>query len=79
MMMRRLRGTSVVPVVELRAKPMKTQFGTKQRPFFKIVDWRDLSVDDAKAAHAPSLIGAPIKQIATKEEFDDEIPTFDAG
>jgi hypothetical protein len=40
--MRKLRGEHVVPVVELSAKPMKTQFGTKQRPHFNITDWRNL-------------------------------------
>jgi hypothetical protein len=41
--MRALRGSAVVPVVELACKPMKTRFGSKQRPEFSIVGWRELA------------------------------------
>jgi hypothetical protein len=34
---------TVLPVVELASAPMKTRFGLKQRPEFKIVSWRSIS------------------------------------
>jgi hypothetical protein len=42
--MRALRGQSVVPVVELANKPMKTRFGQKLRPEFKVMSWVELGV-----------------------------------
>lgn len=39
--MRMLRGDNVLPVVTLTERPMKTRFGTKSRPAFDIVDWRE--------------------------------------
>jgi hypothetical protein len=39
--MRMLRGDSVLPVVELGERPMKTKFGTKSRPSFNIVSWKE--------------------------------------
>jgi hypothetical protein len=40
--MRFMRGNAVAPIVRLDSRPMRTSFGTKQRPEFTIVDWRDL-------------------------------------
>jgi hypothetical protein len=40
--MRALRGNNVTPLVELSTKPMKTKFGQKLRPEFKIVRWIEL-------------------------------------
>jgi hypothetical protein len=40
--MRLLRGDHVVPLVELQSRPMKTKFGTKQRPHFHVIEWRNL-------------------------------------
>jgi hypothetical protein len=74
-LMRVLRGNKVVPLVELSTKSMKTQFGQKLRPDFKIIDWRNLG----EQASAVEQIGQPVKPVTTKEEFNDEIPTFDAG
>jgi hypothetical protein len=82
-MMRKLRGVNVVPFVELSAKPMRTQFGVKQRPFFKIVDWRDLSGESQTAITSPMLpmleVGASVKPVSTEEILDDEIPAFSQG
>jgi len=74
-MMRALRGAHVVPLVELSAKPMKTQFGVKQRPFFKIIDWRNLSGETP----APQAIGSSVEPVSTEEFLNDELPTFDAA
>jgi hypothetical protein len=85
-MMRALRGANVVPVVELSAKAMKTKFGTKQRPHFKIIDWRELGGPRVAPASPPSAIagphaaaaiehvGSPVKPVTVAEELDDEIP-----
>ncbi len=77
--MRALRGDKVVPVVELDAKPMKTQYGTKLRPEFKIVDWRDFGGETAPAVPTTPVapqIGKPVEPVTSAEEFDDEIPPF---
>jgi hypothetical protein len=37
--MRMLRGTRVMPLVELSSKPMKTKFKMGERPDFRIVSW----------------------------------------
>ena len=36
---RTLRGSNVVPLVNLSKRPMKTNFGVKFRPEFEIADW----------------------------------------
>lgn len=64
-MMRALRGEKVVPVVELASKPMKTKFGTKLRPFFKITDWRELSGQTMQPVPAP--VAPPVKPVPTIE------------
>jgi hypothetical protein len=40
--MQMLRGRSVIPVVTLGNRPMKTAYGQKMRPHFEIVQWRAL-------------------------------------
>jgi hypothetical protein len=76
--MRALRGDKVVPVVELSSKPMKTKHGTKQRPEFTVVEWREL---DALTSPAPTPaiehMGTPVTEPSLKEEMNDEIPWDD--
>jgi hypothetical protein len=78
--MRALRGAAVFPVVALESRPMKTQFGTKQRPEFSIIDWRDLggtggTGNPALESTPPRAIeGKPVKAPTTAETLDDEIP-----
>jgi hypothetical protein len=60
--MRALRGKNVVPVVELDSRPMKTKFGTKMRPEFRIIEWRDLPGGD----------GGGVPQIAPPSAPDGE-------
>jgi hypothetical protein len=81
--MRLLRGEQVVPVVELGNKPMATKFGTKLRPDFTIVEWRNLG--RAAAVSAPAVSTALSHEIGTKveaptlaEELNDAIPDFGA-
>jgi len=73
--MQRLRGGNALPVVKLEAKPMKTKFGTKQRPEFTIVEWREIggTGEEVKAIeHQP--IGKPVAQPTVSEELNDQIP-----
>jgi hypothetical protein len=82
-MMRTLRGANVAPVVELSAKPMKTKFGTKQRPHFRIIDWRELggppatpppAIGGPQAVAAIEQLGSPVKPVSTAEAFNDQVP-----
>ena len=68
--MRFMRGQGVLPIVELFNKPMKTKFGGKLRPEFKIVGWRD--------AGGPSVpqIASGLKEVSEPtlaEEMRDEL------
>jgi len=59
--MRALRGRRAMPIVNLAERPMKTKFGMKLRPHFKIIDWK-IPGDDAKAVPAkptPPQISGP--------------------
>jgi hypothetical protein len=46
--MRALRGSRVMPIVNLSERPMKTSFGMRRRPHFEIIGWKTPG-DDAKA------------------------------
>jgi hypothetical protein len=68
--MRLLRGTDVVPIVELSSAPMRTRnFGIKQRPDFKIVDWRNFG-----SGNATPQIGGPVGPATPSQELNDTIP-----
>jgi hypothetical protein len=64
--MRAMRGDNVVPLIELANKPMKTKYGQKLRPYFKVAEWRNLGVS---LNTAPQIV-APV---STSEELDDKI------
>jgi hypothetical protein len=68
--MRRLRGTGVLPVVKLESRPMKTKFGTKQRPEFAIVEW----IDGFGGGEVKAIEHKPVKAPTASEELNDEIP-----
>jgi len=75
--MQRLRGGNALPVVKLESRAMKTKFGTKQRPEFTIVEWREIGGGggEVKAIeHKP--VGKPVKTPTASEELNDEIPSF---
>jgi hypothetical protein len=56
----------VLPVVQLATSSMKTRYGVKPRPDFKIVDWRGgTPLAPAEQAENAEPFGVP---------FDDEIP-----
>jgi hypothetical protein len=65
--MRELGHPDAMPIVELSAEPMKTKFGQKSKPVFKIVKWHGGGNGNdrgSKEIAPPSL----------KEEMADEIP-----
>jgi len=83
--MRRLRGVAAAPIVKLDSRPMKTNFGTKLRPEFVVVEWRELAdqpevkaiehkpkADKAEAAKP----GRPFAPLTLSEELNDELPNF---
>jgi hypothetical protein len=81
--MRMLRGSDVVPIVRLDKAPMKTRHGTKQRPDFIPVEWRQVggAVIEQQPAQAiehkqeePTTPGKPVEPVTLKEELNDEIP-----
>jgi hypothetical protein len=82
--MRALRGLNVVPLVELTSAPMKTKFGEKLRPEFRVVEWRDLGgtgeaplLDKPHGAEQKPRATLPGKKAAepsVKEELNDSIP-----
>jgi hypothetical protein len=64
--MRKIRGERVFPLVELGAKPMKTKFGLKMRPEFRIIDWRGLG-----GTPLPALPpGKPIAAQVSADQFN---------
>jgi hypothetical protein len=72
-------GLRIRPMVVLKAKPMKTRFGLKQRPHFEIIEWRDLAPVPAApttpiAPPTSVAIGAPVNEPTLAEELKDSIP-----
>ena len=75
--MRALRGAAVFPVVTLDSRSMKTKVGSKQRPEFSIVNWRDLGGTGTPAVEntPPRAIeGKPVKTPTAAEALNDDIP-----
>lgn len=73
--MRRLRGEQVYPVVTLADTHMRTKYGGRQRPHFKIVRWVNLGGEGAAlpAPQAPLIVGQSVKEPDLKEELGDEV------
>jgi hypothetical protein len=91
MWMRRLRGPSVHPVITLADAFMKTKWGGRQRPHFKIVRWVRLGGEGGEVEALPpptppppqttAQSDLPLKEVeepSLKEEMGDEIPFDDA-
>jgi hypothetical protein len=76
--MRKLRGADVIPVVELANKEMKTKYGTKLRPEFKIVDWRRIGGGPAPQIEQPKPEPAKkltkVAEPTLREELNDDMP-----
>ena len=81
--MRRTRGPNVYPVVTLSDTHMRTRFGGRQRPHFKIVRWVRLG-GEVGALPPPPTTPTPassaqsesplVPEPSLAEEMDDEIP-----
>ena len=90
MWMRRLRGPNTYPVILLTDTFMKTNWGGRQRPHFRIVRWVRLGGEsDQTVAALPAPVSSPatpqaqldlpeVKEPSIKEEIGDEIPFNDA-
>jgi hypothetical protein len=63
-----MRGEKVIPMIELSSKPMRTRFGMKSRPDFKILDWVNFGGPSASA------IAALITKLTPAEIINDDIP-----
>jgi hypothetical protein len=84
--MRRYRGESTLAVVELSSKPMRTRFGERPRPFFRILEWRASSGGTAalpvalpkQLAAAPAvtapLPGNKVEAPTLQEQLNDSLP-----
>jgi hypothetical protein len=81
---RRLRGQNVYPVVTLSDTFMKTRFGGRQRPHFKIVKWTRLGGEGGEVAALPPPPTTPspatasdlpsVQESSLAEELDDDLP-----
>ena len=75
--MRKLRDNNVVPQVELTSKPMKTRFGVKPRPDFKILSWHGMGGSTPpQIEHQQQILPGltRVKPVTVAEELNDEIP-----
>jgi hypothetical protein len=84
MWMRRLRGPNVYPVVTLSDTFMKTKWGGRQRPHFKIVRWVRLGDEGSEVEALPPPTTAQsdvplstVEEPTLAEELNDEIPSFE--
>jgi hypothetical protein len=80
--MRALRGTNVVPVVNLSERPWNTNWGLRKRPYFDIVGWKapggDVSAVTAKPT--PQLSGpSPARAKAPPPPVSPPTPASTAG
>jgi hypothetical protein len=64
--MRQMMQTQCLPIVRLASTAWKTQFGTRPRPFLRIIGWQRSKTE----ANEPKQIG-PVK---TVNPFNDELP-----
>ena len=54
-LMRRMRGADVTPIVALDSRPMKTNFGQKLRPEFRVLEWIDMAPPPPAITHQAVL------------------------
>jgi hypothetical protein len=71
-----------LPMIELRNAPMKTRYGLKKKPFFRVKSWRGVSVNEGGGGKPKQVEQTPAKQITQQnppakvanEFFDDAVP-----
>lgn len=74
--MRQLRGGGLFPVVVLSDTFMRTRFGGRQRPHFKVMRWVRFGGEGAAALPAPQtplITGQTVEEPTLKEEIGNEI------
>ena len=79
-----LRGANVAPILKLSSKPMKTKFGTKMRPDFEIVEFREIGggggpvaqIESPKSGSGGAMeqVGKSIRPVTSEEALSDSIP-----
>jgi hypothetical protein len=73
--MRRMRGPNVYPAVILSDTFMKTRFGGRQRPHFRIVRWVRLGGGGVEVeALPPPATQTPMPESSLAEELNDDLP-----
>ena len=83
--MRALRGANVAPLVQLDAREMRTKFGTKMRPEFTIIEWREIGgggggrglqnepARQIAQSNPAAQVGRPVRPVTASEEMNDQI------
>jgi hypothetical protein len=66
-----------VPVVQLGSTMMKTAFGLKPRPEFKVVGWRNKGNAAVQLTHSPQNEGGEQNPTEIEPPLNDDIPSFD--
>jgi hypothetical protein len=66
-----------VPVVQLGSTMMKTSFGLKPRPEFKVVDWRNKGNAAMQLTHGPQNKSGDQNPAAIEPPFNNQVPSFD--
>jgi hypothetical protein len=77
-MMHAVRGSNLLPVVELSSKIMHTQYGEKARPEFRITSWTMFADDTAAQLEDKGATVAEamktVEALTTEEVLNDELP-----
>ena len=73
----RFAHPGAVPVVQLGSTMMKTSFGLKPRPEFKVVGWRNKNNAAAQLTYVSQSKAAEQKPTELEPPFNDQIPSFD--
>jgi hypothetical protein len=76
-----MRGANVVPQIEFSWAPMKTRFGPRKRPEFKVIKWIDLGGGDggsclvppSRPKQLPSAAPKEVEEPSLEEELGDAI------
>jgi hypothetical protein len=74
--MRRVRP-GAVPMVELHAAPMRTQFGKKSKPLLKIIEWQFPTAGELKQIAAPATAETALPQQRIAPPLREEAPPWE--
>jgi hypothetical protein len=73
----RFAYSGAVPVVQLGSTMMKTAFGLKPRPEFKVVGWRNKGNGAAQLTHCPQNEAGGQNPAEIEPPLNNDIPDFD--